>query len=234
LSDLKVDGIIASTGTNTALTLQGKGSGKVDIGDGALSFPDADGSANQVISTTGSGVLQFVTPASAGLNLIETITTTASSFDFETNINSTYDTYMISYMCIPATDGQLFTIQVGTGGTPTYVTANYEYAASHMDVSDTIITGSNSAAHIAPHSDRSAGNVATEGNSGTFFFHDPASTTSFKTFHGTGYIQDTASNGFANQFGGVQNATTAITAIRLKYASGDITGEASLWGLKRA
>jgi hypothetical protein len=51
VSDLKVDGIIASTGTNTALTLQGKGTGKVDIGDGALSFPDADGSANQVIST---------------------------------------------------------------------------------------------------------------------------------------------------------------------------------------
>jgi hypothetical protein len=59
MSDLKVDGIIASTGTNTALTIQGKGSGTVDIGDGALSFPDADGSANEFIKTNGSGVLSF-------------------------------------------------------------------------------------------------------------------------------------------------------------------------------
>jgi hypothetical protein len=79
MSDLKVDGIIASTGTNTNLTLQGKGSGKVDIGDGALSFPDADGSANQVIKTDGSGALSFtslITIAS------EQATTSGSSVTF--------------------------------------------------------------------------------------------------------------------------------------------------------
>jgi len=69
LSDLKVDGIIASTGTNTALTLQGKGSGKVDIGDGALSFPDADGNANEFIKSDGSGALSFAVP-SAGQHTI--------------------------------------------------------------------------------------------------------------------------------------------------------------------
>ena len=77
MSDLKVDGIIASTGTNTALTLQGKGTGTVDIGDGASSFPDADGSADQVIKTDGSGTLAFVTLASAGWTLESEVATTS-------------------------------------------------------------------------------------------------------------------------------------------------------------
>jgi hypothetical protein len=80
MSDLKVDGIIASTGTNTALTLQGKGSGKVDIGDGALSFPDADGSDGEFIKTDGSGALSF---AAAGggkiLQVVQTILTATFS-----------------------------------------------------------------------------------------------------------------------------------------------------------
>jgi len=78
MSDLKVDGIIASTGTNTALTLQGKGSGKVDIGDGALSFPDADGSDGEFIKTDGSGALSF---AGGGkiLQVVQTILTATFS-----------------------------------------------------------------------------------------------------------------------------------------------------------
>jgi hypothetical protein len=83
MSDLKVDGIIASTGTNTALKLKGKGTGKVKIGDGELSFPDADGSANQVIETNASGVLSFVTLPSAGFTLgTEQATTSGSSINF--------------------------------------------------------------------------------------------------------------------------------------------------------
>jgi hypothetical protein len=68
MSDLKVDGIIASTGTNTALTLQGKGSGKVAIGDGALLFPDADGSDGEFIKTDGSAALSFAA-AGGGISL---------------------------------------------------------------------------------------------------------------------------------------------------------------------
>jgi hypothetical protein len=81
MSDLKVDGIIASTGTNTALTLQGKGSGKVDIGDGALSFPDADGSDGEFIKTDGSGALSFA--AAGGFTLAtEQATTSGTSVTF--------------------------------------------------------------------------------------------------------------------------------------------------------
>jgi len=69
MSDLKVDGIIASTGTNTALTLQGKGSGVVTIGDGNLKFPDADGSANEMIITNGSAQLSFTAQPTSGFTM---------------------------------------------------------------------------------------------------------------------------------------------------------------------
>ena len=55
---------IQSTGgdTNIDLKITPKGSGKIIL-DG-LAFPNADGTANQVLQTNGSGVLSFATPSS--------------------------------------------------------------------------------------------------------------------------------------------------------------------------
>ena len=83
MSDLKVDGITASTGTNTNIAITGKGSGKVALGDGTLLFPDADGSANQYIKTDGSGNLAFATlPTSGFTSLTQQATTSGTAFDF--------------------------------------------------------------------------------------------------------------------------------------------------------
>lgn len=57
-STFEVDSITAIT-TDSNITIKGKGSGKVSIGDGNLLFPDSDGSSDQVIKTDGSGVLSF-------------------------------------------------------------------------------------------------------------------------------------------------------------------------------
>ena len=59
MSTLKTNAITAVSG-NSNIALTGAGTGKVLLGDGALSFPDADGSANQVIETNASGALSFV------------------------------------------------------------------------------------------------------------------------------------------------------------------------------
>jgi len=66
MSTLETDLVQAATGTNTALKLKGKGSGVVKIGDGELSFPDADGSSDQIIKTDGSGALSFADAAGGG------------------------------------------------------------------------------------------------------------------------------------------------------------------------
>jgi len=117
VSDLKVDGIIASTGTNTNLTLQGKGTGKVAIGDGALLFPDADGSANQVIETNASGVLSFVTLPSAGFTLSsEQATTSGSSASF-TSIPSGVTMIIVSWEGLSTTGGGIDGyLQIGDSG----------------------------------------------------------------------------------------------------------------------
>ena len=63
MSQLSVDAVTAKT-TNTNLTLTGNGTGKVVMGSGSLSFPDADGTAGQFLKTNGSGTLSFDTVAS--------------------------------------------------------------------------------------------------------------------------------------------------------------------------
>ncbi len=70
MSTIETDAITAATGTNTAIKIKGKGSGVVKIGDGELSFPDADGSADQIIKTDGSGNLSFIAQPSGGASEI--------------------------------------------------------------------------------------------------------------------------------------------------------------------
>jgi len=53
--------IAAGLGTNPALTLQGGGTGRLKLGDADLIWPDADGSADEVIKTDGAGTLSFTT-----------------------------------------------------------------------------------------------------------------------------------------------------------------------------
>jgi hypothetical protein len=116
MSDLKVDGIIASTGTNTNLTLQGKGTGKVAIGDGALLFPDADGSANQVIETNASGVLSFVSLPSAGFTQgTEQATGSGSSVTFG-SIPSGVDMIVVNFDDVSQTGTTDLGIQLGDAG----------------------------------------------------------------------------------------------------------------------
>jgi len=58
MSTLKSDAITAVT-NDTDITITGAGSGVVKLGDGALKFPDSDGSAGQFIKTDGSAQLSF-------------------------------------------------------------------------------------------------------------------------------------------------------------------------------
>ena len=50
--------------TNVGITIKGKGSGTVKIGDADLVYPDSDGSSGDVLQTDGAGTLSLVTPTS--------------------------------------------------------------------------------------------------------------------------------------------------------------------------
>jgi hypothetical protein len=139
MSDLKVDGIIASTGTNTNLTLQGKGTGKVAIGDGALLFPDADGSANQVIETNASGVLSFVSLPSTGFTLAtEQATTSGTSVTFG-SIPTGTKLIIIMFEDVSMNSGADFDVTIGDSGgleTSGYVSSSARMEATAFDMNN--------------------------------------------------------------------------------------------------
>ena len=64
MSTLRADLVQASTGTDTALKLKGKGNQKVKIGDAEISVPDVDGTVGQALVTDANGNLSF---AAAGV-----------------------------------------------------------------------------------------------------------------------------------------------------------------------
>jgi len=66
LGDLTAVGSTLSAPSNADLTLAVAGSGKVVLT--GLSFPNSDGSANQILATNGSGVLTFVDPTAINID----------------------------------------------------------------------------------------------------------------------------------------------------------------------
>lgn len=79
ISNVSITGsTIATVSTNSDLTLLPNGTGKVNIG-GEYTLPIADGTANQVLATNGSGVVSFITnSASSGFTSVVTQVFTSS------------------------------------------------------------------------------------------------------------------------------------------------------------
>ena len=66
LGDLSAVGSTLSAPSNADLTLSVGGTGSIVLT--GLTFPNSDGSANQIISTNGSGVLSFVDPTAINID----------------------------------------------------------------------------------------------------------------------------------------------------------------------
>ena len=66
LGDLSAVGSTLSAPSNANLTLSVAGTGNIVLT--GLTFPNSDGSANQIIGTNGSGVLSFVDPTAINID----------------------------------------------------------------------------------------------------------------------------------------------------------------------
>ena len=77
MSTIKANAVTGAT-TNSDLTLTGDGTGVVKLGDGNLKFPDADGSANQIIESDGAGQLSFVAKPSSTIVQVVNVTSGAA------------------------------------------------------------------------------------------------------------------------------------------------------------
>ena len=238
MSDLKVDGIIASTGTNTNLTLQGKGSGKVAIGDGALLFPDADGSANQVIETNASGVLSFVTPASAGWNIIGTVVASDDASLTITGLDSTYDTYAIGLSDMECASNATPYLRVGDSGGVDNGASDYGYGVSgtsqagaeesHGD------TGA-SAIHLLSASTSTVSSAAGKGIGAMLFLHRPGDGTMQPCISGTVIPLWTSTSIYPLHVGGVRFSVITLDRVQFLWSTGNVkTGRMTVWGIAHA
>lgn len=200
-------------------------------------LPSADGTANQVLQTNGSGTLSFATPSSGAIVYLSTVTASNSAtLDIETTFDSTYDMYMIVVSGLrSASDSVDLKARLKVGGS--YQTTSYAY--------HTPIPSSNAFSYAAANAAGTGdaigigfanGNAAGECTSGVFYVPTPSSTALYKIIFGhTMTINDTAyiqTQPFAGYYTG---ATTALTGVRLYFSSGNVSsGSVRLYGIKNS
>jgi hypothetical protein len=210
---------IASANLTTALTLAG-----------------AAGTNGQVLTSAGSGLPSWTTPASppaSALTLLSTVTASASAtVDIETTFSSTYDAYLIvASGVISATDGTSFDCRLKLGGT--YATSSYSHHSS--------ITSAGSTAYSASASDTAAtkilitdsiGNASDDSLNFTMTITNPSSTTKKKVVYWIGGSQHAGTSLKRLTGAGSGNAITALTGVRFLAGSGNITsGTFRLYGI---
>jgi hypothetical protein len=151
MSTIKANAVTGST-TNNDLALTGNGSGVVKIGDGAIKFPDADGSANQIMSTNGSAQLSFVTPSGGFTLATEQSTSSGTSVTFS-SIPAGVTMIIINFSGVGFTALVDCDITIGDAGgleTSSYISRSYEIEGSstHSQTGSTaeFIIGTTSAA----------------------------------------------------------------------------------------
>jgi len=244
-STFEVDSITAIT-TDSNITIKGKGSGKVSIGDGNLLFPDSDGSSDQVIKTDGSGVLGFADAGGGGGGgggyvLIETETVSGSpaTVEFTALDTGTYNSYMLVAYNInsaaTSNSGDLV-FQVGTGGTPTWETSGHDgmtQKSLHWITTYSAFAAGNSGFQLMDGMTSEAGSDG----SLTIWMGDLGATGVRKGFRALGSYGVGSGNVSHMVFGGYFTGGTtsyiAITGLRFKFAGGENfdDGTFKLYGL---
>ena len=230
MSTIKANAVTGAT-TNSDLTLTGDGTGVVKLGDGNLKFPDADGSANQIIESDGAGQLSFVAkPSSGSKQLISTVEASGSASIDITFTPGDADTFEIHLEGVkPATDSVNLFCRTSTDGGSTFDSggSNYSWGAIFKGDPNTSISGSNSLGdtEIQMTNTNSMGNAAVEHLNGIVTIHNPADTalntmiTWYVTYLGT---QATPEVGFC-EGAGQRKSAADVDAIQFLMSSGNIT-----------
>jgi len=218
MSTLEIDNLTAIT-TNTNVTIKGKGSGKVSLGDGNLLFPDSDGSSGQFIQTDASGVLSFAT-AGGAWTVISTVTADNVASLTITGISDTYNYYCIGFSDIlMATDDRRILLRMGDSSGIDSGASDYSYTGAHIDVGG-----------------ESFGAASEEGWGGIYWITCPSSSTTFPQIMGmyNGFNQSVA-NGQLGFTLGKRNTVIDIDRIQIFSGEGDIiSGRITLWGIAHA
>jgi len=231
--DVNGNSIVSVSNGNIAITPNGTGEIQLD----GLSWPTADGSANQFLQTDGAGQLSF---AEAGGGAWEFISGQSASndatIDFTSFINDTdFDDYVFIYdNVLPVTDGTDFRMRASIDNGSNFLTTNeYTYVRT-TGTAASIVQNSGTGGDRFELANTSLGNAANEGTSGQLFLHKPSATRNTMV-HARGVAYDTIGVITRVATGGEIITTSAVNAIRFYMASGNIaSGDFRLYGIKKA
>jgi len=199
-----------------------------------------DKGGNTLWISDGSGTLSNQNNQVAGSRKLLTTNTVSNqaAAAFTSNIDSTYDTYIIEFRNInPATNSTSFTFQVSTDGGTSYgesiistLTQSYYYSSSYAiqrQDGDDQVSGTGYVNLTSPN----LGNESDRGGGGDFYLFKPSSSTTaiFWGAQTSWFGDDGASEFFASGY--VIGTVGPVDAINFKMASGNLSGIFKLYGL---
>jgi hypothetical protein len=218
------------TGNNTPTA------GGVTYGDGSTYATTAAGTAGQVLVSNGSSAPTWGNPSAGAMTLLSTVTASNSAtMDIENTFSSTYDKYLISVTgLVCQTDGQQLQMLLKIGGTYLTTASYVDYEIRTQSSANTYSGFANPVSapstFVSVHS--VLGNVGGENASFNLYISNPSSTTLQKLFYFLGAGHTNAGEVRYIQGCGCNTGTAALTGVRFKMASGNITsGVARLYGI---
>jgi hypothetical protein len=215
------DGITAPTATSGFAKIF------VDSADGNLKVIDADG--NDILNTSSGG---------GALTLLATATAATDSFvAFTSNIDSTYDEYIIAVLsAVPTIDRRSLGMQTSSDGGSTWDTgsSDYEEVVRSVDSGSSVGTLNNAnidAMKVAPL----VGNATNETGAQAWIHIIRPSASEHTHIHFSGSATDDTGAIKAFYGAGRRKAASAVNAVRFLFSAGDISsGEFKLYGVKKS
>ena len=213
-----------------------------------LSYTGATAVPNTIYVSDGSGNLSSVNSgfSAAPVLLATTTASSASSIEFTSGIDRTYDEYIWRFYGIHVdTDATFFQFQFSDDGgtsygvtkTSTYFGAEQNEAGTSGGITyeagyDVPTGGSDAGATNAQYLARESGNEADECCAGELHFFNPGSSSYYKQFYA---FTDNAYNAayiMASYVGGYARVFLPINAIKFTPSTGTFDGTIKMYGIK--
>ena len=190
-------------------------------------LPAANGSANQVLKTDAAGSLSW---ASAPTQVSNQVASSSASLQWTGLTGDNYE--LICNALVPATNATTIYVQFGTGTGPTWQTTGYQQASNWSGNSGTASGGSGSTGTTGFIIYSNTSSTAANGGllTGRYLFTG-LSKTQRHGMTGSGYAAAASNDPYYHVAisGAYTGSTSAITAIRVIMASGNIaSGDCSL------
>lgn len=247
MSTLTVDTVTSST-ADSDLSLDGNGTGVVDLGAGYKVGGTVDplsgvapGTNGNLLTSNGSAWTSAAAAGGGAWTLLGTGTASGSALiEFTSLIDSTYDQYEVTISdVIFASDSNQLYMRTSADNGSTYDAASDYANGTNTIVHNGIVTSSTIAAINASSvvelvKTASVGNAAGESLSGRLSLYKPSSTTTTKFSHN--FVYDDTNGNFVQSYGGgCRHASEAVNAIKFYAVSGNITsGVFRLYGINNS